>query len=96
MNPEQALVVDDLKPGVSWSQGLVEFIFGKEDIGVLVSPTAVICDNEKMFAYEDDIVVGCVRPEPPHEARGGAGRPPIDRSGAVGDHRVRNADRLGE
>ncbi|MHC5157046.1 MAG: 6-bladed beta-propeller [Planctomycetota bacterium] len=40
---------EDLKPAVSWSQGLTELIFGRDDVGVLVSPTAVICDAQKMY-----------------------------------------------
>ena len=40
---------EDLKPPVTWSQGLTELIFGRDDIGVLVSPTAVICDAQKMY-----------------------------------------------
>jgi DNA-binding beta-propeller fold protein YncE len=43
---------EDLKPAVSWSQGFVELFFGKEDIGVLVSPTAVVCDGEKIYVTD--------------------------------------------
>ena len=43
---------EDLKPAMSWSQGLVELFFGKEDIGVLVSPTAVLCDHEKIYVTD--------------------------------------------
>ncbi|MHC4907611.1 MAG: hypothetical protein ACYTBW_05085 [Planctomycetota bacterium] len=43
---------DDLKPAVSWSQGLKELFFGKEDIGVLISPTAVIGDSEKIYVTD--------------------------------------------
>jgi DNA-binding beta-propeller fold protein YncE len=43
---------EDLRPAVSWSQGLNELFFGKEDIGVLVSPTAVLYDNEKIYVTD--------------------------------------------
>ncbi|MHC5172690.1 MAG: 6-bladed beta-propeller [Planctomycetota bacterium] len=43
---------DDLKPAVSWSQGLKELFFGKEEIGVLISPTAVIGDSEKIYVTD--------------------------------------------
>ena len=43
---------DDLNPAVSWSQGLKELLLGKEDIGVLISPTAVIGDSEKIYVTD--------------------------------------------
>lgn len=43
---------EDLKPAVSWSQGINELFFGKSDIGVLVSPTAVLYDNEKIYVTD--------------------------------------------
>ena len=44
---------EDLKPAKSWSQGMVELFFGKENIGVLVSPTAVVFGNEKMYVTDN-------------------------------------------
>ena len=43
---------EDLKPARSWSQGLQELFFGKDNIGVLVSPTAVVCDGEKIYVTD--------------------------------------------
>jgi DNA-binding beta-propeller fold protein YncE len=43
----------DLQKEVSWTEGLVELIFGKKDTGVLVGPYAsVIDENEKMFVAD--------------------------------------------
>jgi len=43
---------EDLKPAVSSMQGLLELFFGKEDIGVLVSPNAVIWDGQTMYVTD--------------------------------------------
>ena len=45
-------VETDLKKGVSWSEGLVQLVFGKKDIGVLVGPYAVAVDGERMFVAD--------------------------------------------
>ncbi|MBW7989982.1 MAG: 6-bladed beta-propeller [Planctomycetes bacterium] len=41
---------EDLKRGVSWIQSLGELIFGREEIGVLLAPSAVVLGaNEKLY-----------------------------------------------
>ncbi|MHC4475456.1 MAG: 6-bladed beta-propeller [Planctomycetota bacterium] len=43
----------DLKPEVSWTQGLGELIFGKKETGVLVGPYAVaVDDNDRLFVAD--------------------------------------------
>lgn len=43
----------DLKQEVSWTQGLGELLFGKEEIGVLVAPYAVAIDaDDRLFATD--------------------------------------------
>jgi DNA-binding beta-propeller fold protein YncE len=62
--PEQARVgyvgmistEQDLKPAVPWSQGLSELFFGKDEIGVLVSPMAVAFGNDKIFVTDSTAV----------------------------------------
>lgn len=44
---------EDLNQAVSWSQGLVELIFGKADIGVLVGPYAVVVDEQDRLFSAD-------------------------------------------
>lgn len=44
---------EDLKPAKSWSQGMTELFFGKEDIGVLVSPTGVVFDDQKIYVTDN-------------------------------------------
>ncbi len=44
---------NDLKKEVSWSEGLGELIFGRKDIGVLLSPYAVVIDEQdNMFIVD--------------------------------------------
>ncbi len=39
---------DDLRPGKSGLDGLTELIFGKKNIGILVSPSAVVGKGDKI------------------------------------------------
>lgn len=49
----QVLTENDLQKGKSWFQGLGELVFGKGQVGVLVSPYAVAVDtNGKMFVAD--------------------------------------------
>ncbi|MHC4543224.1 MAG: 6-bladed beta-propeller [Planctomycetota bacterium] len=44
---------NDLSKEVSWSENLVELIFGKKDIGVLLNPYAVVIDEkDNMFVVD--------------------------------------------
>jgi DNA-binding beta-propeller fold protein YncE len=43
----------DLKKEVSWFQSVGEFVFGKEDIGILVGPYAVAIDEDKRLFVAD-------------------------------------------
>ncbi|MHC4266301.1 MAG: 6-bladed beta-propeller [Planctomycetota bacterium] len=47
---------DDLKKEISWIQGLGEFIFGKEDVGVLVGPYSITIDAEDRLFVADEAV----------------------------------------
>ena len=44
---------NDLKKEVSWPEGLVELIFGKKDIGVLLNPYAVVIDEKDRLFIAD-------------------------------------------
>lgn len=44
---------NDLKKGVSWSEGLGELIFGRKDIGVLLNPYAVVIDEKSNIFVVD-------------------------------------------
>ncbi|MHC4517082.1 MAG: 6-bladed beta-propeller [Planctomycetota bacterium] len=59
--PEQARIMylgqivteTDLQKGKSWMQGLGELVFGKGEVGVLVSPYAVVVDSTGMMFVAD-------------------------------------------
>jgi DNA-binding beta-propeller fold protein YncE len=42
----------DLKPARSWDQGLRELFFGKDNIGVLIFPTAVTVEDDIMYVAD--------------------------------------------
>jgi DNA-binding beta-propeller fold protein YncE len=43
---------EDLRPGKSGLDGLTELIFGKKDIGILVSPSAVVGNEDKIYVAD--------------------------------------------
>ncbi len=43
---------EDLRPGRSGFEGFGELIFGKKDVGVLVSPSAVVGNDEKIYVAD--------------------------------------------
>lgn len=44
---------NDLKPEVSWTEGLTQLIFGKKKVGVLIGPYAVAVDpNDKIYVTD--------------------------------------------
>jgi DNA-binding beta-propeller fold protein YncE len=43
----------DLKPAVSWTEGLGQLIFGKQEMGVMIGPYAVVSDRNNRLLVAD-------------------------------------------